>query len=173
MTQILAKNTLDLLCKIQQQDGIDMSKYSFWEFGKLDNILRRDNNTIFVIFLEKEIETVYYNDIYCWSGENISLREGVDWESATKEDIINPPIAVYRVRIMPNCLVANTIDCFEFCASEEDTYDDLIEVVSSITFNFEIEIENSEIEMHLYKVLNDHRISFTSEIIKHKEYKLD
>lgn len=172
MAQILAKNTLDLLCKIQQQDGIDMSKYSFLEFERLSNTLR-EQNTIFVIFLEKEIETVYYNDIYCWTGENISLREGVDWESATKEDVINPPIAVYRVRIMPNCLVANAIDWFEFCACEDDTYDDLIEVVSSITFNFEINIENSEIEMRLYEVLNDHRISFTSEIIKHKEHKLD
>lgn len=172
MAQILAKNTLDLLCKIQQQDGIDMSKYSFLEFEKLSNKLQ-EQNTIFVIFLEKEIGTVYYNDIYCWTGENISLREGVDWESATKEDVINPPIAVYRVRIMPNYLVANAIDCFEFCVSEEDTYDDLIEVVSSITFNFEIDIENSEIEMRLYEVLNEHRIPFTTEIIKHKEYKLD
>jgi hypothetical protein len=172
MAQILVKNTFDLLCKIQQQDGIDMSKYSFLEFERLSNKLR-EQNTIFVIFLKKEIETVYYNDIYCWTGENISLREGVDWVSATKEDIINPPIAVYRVRVMPNCLVANAIDWFEFCASEEYAYDDLIEVVSSITFNFEINIENSEIEMRLYDVLNDHRISFTSEIIKHKEHKLD
>jgi hypothetical protein len=173
MAQILAKNTLDLLCKIQQQDGIDMSKYSFLEFERLNNILRRDNNTIFIVLLNDKIQPLYIDEYYEWAGVNIELKEGVDWESATKEDVINPLIAVYRVRIMPNCLVVDAIDWFEFCFCSEDNYYEPSEIVSSITFNFEIDIENSGIEMHLYEVLNNHRIPFTTGIIKHKEYKLD